>query len=361
MAQVASRPKSRSGASGMDTQRVNRPFNERSLRKLPRTQLQKLAKERGMRANVKSEQIIQTLLKPEHTKKNARPADDDHEQGPPKKKGGHTRIAPEQLLPAPESQFVPLGAEVAHRPQMQRAVDSGVVTPSHVTKDWPDPFHPVVSPHDEVSTGLPQQQTVDPSSQPLATTVEAVSPTDPVLDPDLFSDTDSEMTDITQPSYATPRSSRACTPLPSEVHQVQRAVDIMQHISRNDQTMIAEIARLRETAAQLRKQTQDIRDVVHCEQGRRERMEAYFTYWNKIEGTWPRKWLYGEAMVPAKYLRPAGRDEIIGPPTLAPRRRAQKLGSKRDDEATAARTKKQTAPSEAQPPSASATEATGTC
>ncbi|KAI6111971.1 hypothetical protein EDD16DRAFT_1605278 [Pisolithus croceorrhizus] len=118
------------------------------------------------------------------------------------------------------------------------------------------------------------------------------------------------MTDITQPSYATPRSSRACTPPPSEIYQVQRAVEIMRHVSKNDQTMIAEIARLRETAAKLRKQTQDIRDVVHCERGRRERMEAYFTYWNKIEGTWPRKWLYGEAMVPAKYLRPEGGDAM---------------------------------------------------
>lgn len=298
MAKLASKSTSKGEASGMGAQRNTRRLSEAFLRKLPRTELQKLAKERGMKANVKSEQIIQTLLKPENTKKNARPAENDHEQGPPKKKARHTKITPERPLPTSESQFVPLVDEAAHRPQLQQTVHSVPL------------ITPVANSRDEASACLRQQQTVDPSSQPLAATVEAVSPNDPVLDPDLFSDTDSEMTDITQPSYATPRSSRACTPLPSEIYEVQRAVEIMQHISRNDQTMIAEIARLRETAAKLRKQTQDIRDVVACERGRRERMEAYFTYWNKIEGTWPRKWLYGEAMVPAKYLRPKGGDAM---------------------------------------------------
>ncbi|KAI6168679.1 hypothetical protein EDD17DRAFT_1529161 [Pisolithus thermaeus] len=169
------------------------------------------------------------------------------------------------------------------------------------------------------------------------------------------------MTDITQPSYATPRSSRACTPPPSEIYQVQRAVEIMQHVSKNDQTMIDEIARLRETAAKLRKQTQDIRDVVHCERGRRERMEAYFTYWSKIEGTWPRKWLYGEAMIPAKYLRPEGGDAITGPPTVTTQRRAQKPSAQGDAEVSTAQRVGQAVSREVPPlPSASTTEST-TC
>lgn len=347
MAKLASKSTSKGEASGTGAQRNTRRLSETSLRKLPRAELQKLAKERGMKANVKSEQIIQTLLKPENTKKNARPAENDHRQGPPKKKARHTNITPEQLLPASEPRVVPLIDEDAHRPRLQQTVHS---VPS---------ITPVTNSRDEARACSRQQQTVDPSPQPSAATVEAVSPNDPVLDPDLFSDTDSEMTDITQPSYATPRSSRACTPLPSEIHQVQRAVEIMQHISRNDQTMIAEIARLRETAAKLRKQTQDIRDVVNCERGRRERMEAYFTYWNKMEGTWPRKWLYGEAMVPAKYLRPEGGDAITGPPTLTTGKKAQKPGPQGDAEASMARREEQTSSREAPPPSsASATEAT---
>ncbi|KAI6007714.1 hypothetical protein F5J12DRAFT_830254 [Pisolithus orientalis] len=232
-----------------------------------------------------------------------RPADDDHDQGPPKKKARHTKIAQEQLPATPESQFAPLIVETAHRPSQQTR-DPGMVTPS-CQGSLPVTSNTSAAPQrNEASASLRQRQTAHP------TIVEAVSPKEPVLDSDLFSDTDSEMTNITQPSYATPRSSRACTPLPSGVDQVERAVEIMQHISNNDQIMMVEITRLRETAAKLRKQTQDIRDLVRCERGRRERIEAYFTYWNKIEETWPRKWLYGEAMVPAKYLRPEGGDEM---------------------------------------------------
>lgn len=121
---------------------------------------------------------------------------------------------------------------------------------------------------------------------------------------ELFSDTDSEMTDVTQPDYATPKSSRANTPQPSDTYNTKRTVHIMQAISQKDQEMLTEIAKLRETAAKLKKQTQDIRDVVCSERARRERMETYFTYWQNGEGTWPRKWLYGESMVPQKYLKP---------------------------------------------------------
>jgi len=150
--------------------------------------------------------------------------------------------------------------------------------------------------------------TLSLASQPSPTIAGAESLKDPVFDPGLYSDTDSEMTDVTQPSYGTPKSSRANTPQPSDVYNAKRTVDIMQAISEKDLEMLAEIAKLRETTAKLRKQTQDIRDAVCSERARRERMEAYFTYWQNIEGTWPRKWLYGESMLPQKYLRPNGGD-----------------------------------------------------
>lgn len=72
MAKLVSMTTSTGETSGMGAQRTDRRLRETSLRKLPRAELQKLAKESGMKANVKSEQIIQNLLKLEHPKKNAR-------------------------------------------------------------------------------------------------------------------------------------------------------------------------------------------------------------------------------------------------------------------------------------------------
>lgn len=72
MAKLVSMTTPTGETSDMGAQRANRRLSETSLRKLPRAELQKLAKERGMKANVKSEQIIQNLLKLEHPRKNAR-------------------------------------------------------------------------------------------------------------------------------------------------------------------------------------------------------------------------------------------------------------------------------------------------
>ncbi|KAL4071309.1 hypothetical protein V8B97DRAFT_1917537 [Scleroderma yunnanense] len=259
-------------------------LSEASLRELPRAELQKLAREHAIKANLKSEQIIQSLLKVESTtKKNARPAEEGHEEGPSKKRA-RTTITP--LPPTTQSR--------------------------------------VNSPIDEATHPQPHQ-TVDQPSQQSPSITAAESPNDLVFDSDLFSDTDSEITDVTQPSYATPKSSRANTPEPSDVYNTERTVHIMQAISKKDEEMLAEIAKLRETTAKLRKRTQDIRDMACSERARRERMEIYFTYWTNIEGTWPRKWLYGESMVPQKYLKPDGGQNITGPPTLPAGKKAKEV------------------------------------
>ncbi|KAG1716487.1 hypothetical protein ID866_691 [Astraeus odoratus] len=220
----------------------------------------------------------QSLRLQSKRKKHARSAE-DHEDGPPKKRAKQVEIPPAKLPPTPASQVALLLEEAEKNLHNQKAADGAHRRPFTEEKALLE--DPMFHLHD---------------SQ--------------------FSDTDSEMTEVTQPSYATPKSSRANTPLPSEVYHVDRAVKIMQTISKEDQEILAEITKLRETAASLRKRTQDIRDVVCSERARRERMEVYFTYWTNVDGTWPRDWLYGEAMVPAKYLRPNGGDDIIGPPTL---------------------------------------------
>jgi hypothetical protein len=75
---------------------------------------------------------------------------------------------------------------------------------------------------------------------------------------------------------------------------LNRAVGIMNQITSDDQRILVQIAALRERAKMLREQAKNVRDVVRVEQGRRKRLEAYFTYWREISPTWPREWIYDE-------------------------------------------------------------------
>jgi hypothetical protein len=94
--------------------------------------------------------------------------------------------------------------------------------------------------------------------------------------------------------YNSPVSSRAGSPPLEEPMMLERAVKIMNQITADDQRILAQIAALRERAATLREQAKKARDVVRAEQGRRVRLEAYFTYWREIAPEWPKEWIYEE-------------------------------------------------------------------
>ncbi|KAG1854159.1 hypothetical protein DFJ58DRAFT_788408 [Suillus subalutaceus] len=106
---------------------------------------------------------------------------------------------------------------------------------------------------------------------------------------------------------------------------LNRAVNIMKQITTDDQHVLAQAAALRQRAAELKEQAKNVRDVVRAEQGRRLRLEAYFTYWREIAPKWPKDWIYEEgeedqirtervlkAMTPT--LPSTG---PVGPPTLS--------------------------------------------
>lgn len=101
-------------------------------------------------------------------------------------------------------------------------------------------------------------------------------------------------------SYASPSrqrspvSSRAGTPPPEEPQLLSRAVDIMKQIAADDQRILVQAAALRQRAAGLKEQAREVRDVLRVEQGRRVRLEAYFTYWREITPEWPKDWIYEE-------------------------------------------------------------------
>jgi hypothetical protein len=75
---------------------------------------------------------------------------------------------------------------------------------------------------------------------------------------------------------------------------LDRAVSIMKQITTDDQRILAHATALRQRAADLREQAKNVRDVVRAERGRRERLEAYFTYWREIVPNWPKDWIYEE-------------------------------------------------------------------
>ncbi|KAG2745137.1 hypothetical protein P692DRAFT_20742855, partial [Suillus brevipes Sb2] len=97
-----------------------------------------------------------------------------------------------------------------------------------------------------------------------------------------------------QQYYRSPVSSRAGTPPPEEPHMLNRAVSIMKQITTDDQRILAHATALRQRAAGLKEQAKNVRDVVRAERGRRERLEAYFTYWREIAPNWPKDWIYEE-------------------------------------------------------------------
>jgi hypothetical protein len=68
----------------------------------------------------------------------------------------------------------------------------------------------------------------------------------------------------------------------------------MKQITTGDQRILAHATALRQRAVDLREQAKNVRDVVRAERGRRERLEAYFTYWREITPNWPKDWIYEE-------------------------------------------------------------------
>ncbi|KAN0075223.1 hypothetical protein V8E55_011246 [Tylopilus felleus] len=108
------------------------------------------------------------------------------------------------------------------------------------------------------------------------------------------------MTEEEQLDFDTPASSRSETPPPANVNDLNRCVMIMQQIAAQDVALLKELMAMREVAAKFRERARDVRDLVKAENGRRERMVAYFRYWQEIGPNWDRQWLYGEKTEPNK-------------------------------------------------------------
>lgn len=261
---------------------------EATLRTLTRAKLQKLAKENKIKANMKSETIIQELLKlykvvqlhqdegnEEPLRKTRRTS---MQEQPP---SGPTRTSEEiPLVAGPSTPIIDavVDTNLDHRPTQegsQKSALSAESAPIIVAKDAAD-----------IAAVSSAEILQGPSLVPESHTGRP-APLD-----DGTSDADSYVSYSNQ--HGSPLSSRSGTPPPERPQMLNRAVGIMNQITSDDQRILVQIAALRERAKMLREQAKNVRDVVRVEQGRRKRLEAYFTYWREISPTWPREWIYDE-------------------------------------------------------------------
>ncbi|OAX40069.1 hypothetical protein K503DRAFT_799133 [Rhizopogon vinicolor AM-OR11-026] len=289
--------------------------DEATLRNLSRAELQKLAKENKVKANMKSESIIAELVKLCEVV----PVHQDDESDKPLRKKSITSLHDQP--------------EVATSWSPQRA-----------TEETPAAGCSIQIMDATVDAGLDHSLTQD-GCQKSALATENTAPTiacgnaadittensegtlqgpSAVLEsqtghPPPEDDTSDSGSDLSYASkhdrYESPVSSRAGTPPLEEPMMLERVVNIMNQIAADDQRILSQIAALRERAAMLQEQAKKARDVVRGEQGRRVRLEAYFTYWREMEPEWPKGWLYEEgeegqhrteqnpAMIPSYVLR----------------------------------------------------------
>jgi hypothetical protein len=263
-------------------------MDEATLRKLTRAKLQKLAKENKIKANMKSETIIQELLKlykvvPQHQDKGS--------EEPPKKRlrtsvqdqspSGSIRKTSEEIeVAGPSIQImdIPVDTSLNHPPikegSQKYALSAERNAPITVASDAAN-----------VAAVDPAAILQGPSLVPESHTGH------PALGNDT-SDADSDLSYASQ--HGSPLSLRSGTPPLEQPQMLNRAVEIMKQITSDDQHILAQVAVLRKRAKMLREQAKDVRDVVRAERGRRERLEAYFTYWREISPTWPKEWIYDE-------------------------------------------------------------------
>ncbi|KAG2117971.1 uncharacterized protein F5147DRAFT_757636 [Suillus discolor] len=263
-------------------------MDEATLRKLTRIKLQKLAKENKIKANMKSETIIQELLKLYEV---VQLHQDEGNEEPPRKRlrtsmqdrpPSGSRRASEEIPPvaAPSTQImdVPVDTSLDNPPTQNDSQKSALSTEKSA---------PIAVARDAADVAAVNSAAILQGPSPVLESHTG----HPAPDEDT-NDTDSYLSYPSQ--HDSPRSSRSENPPLETPQMLNRTVSIMNQVTSKDQRILAQAAALRNRAKMLREQAKNVRDVVRAERGRRERLEAYFTYWREISPTWPTGWIYDD-------------------------------------------------------------------
>ncbi|KAG2369230.1 hypothetical protein BDR07DRAFT_1456854 [Suillus spraguei] len=262
------------GPGGLD-------MSEATLARLSRAELQKVAKAHKVRANMKSAVIIKELVK---LYKFVPPLQDEESEKPPRKKPRTTREGPSAAGPSKRTIDLPMDRSFDH-PIIREDPPTSSLLLAAVT--------PVKAAGNAAGIAPQNPAGRSPSLSPLV-----LESSEHPAAKDNSSDSGGSFLSYGSPSqqglYKSPVSSRAGTPSPEEPQMLNRAVNIMKQITTDDQRVLAQVATLRQRAAVLKEQGKNVRDIVRVERGRRERLEAYFTYWREIAPKWPKDWIYEE-------------------------------------------------------------------
>ncbi|KAG2135797.1 hypothetical protein DEU56DRAFT_389236 [Suillus clintonianus] len=245
-------------------------MDETTLRKLSRVQLQKLAKEHKVKANMKSVVIIRELVKLYEVVPLIQ--DEDSEE-PPRKKSRIRGESPSAAGPLTATIDLPMSTIVERHIIQEDATPPGLILAAGK------------------AAGSPAKNIAEksPSLSPILESHAG----NPAAEYD-SSDSDSSLSYASpgqEEYHKSPVSSRAGTPPPEEPQMLDRAVKIMNQITADDQRVLVQIAALRQRAATLKQEAKNVRDVVRAEKGQRVILEALFA---QISPEWPKDWLYEE-------------------------------------------------------------------
>ncbi|KAG2153291.1 hypothetical protein DEU56DRAFT_774233 [Suillus clintonianus] len=280
-----------------------RGMDEATLRKLSRAELQKLAKEHKVKANMKSAAIIRELGK----LCNVAPLlQDEESEEPPKKKSRTTEENPPAAGPSTRIIDLPMATSrkyhASYHASRRSAINLTLWSADHPIIEEDAPTSVMLLTAEKITPIIAAGDAADSPPENLAGKSPRLSPvleshTGHAAAEDVPSDSDSNLSHRSmnqEEYYKSPVSSRAGTPPPEEPQMLDRAVNIMKQITADDQRILVQIAALRQRAAALKEQAKNVRDVVRAEKGRRVRLEAYFAHWREIAPKWPKDWIYEE-------------------------------------------------------------------
>ncbi|GLB37736.1 hypothetical protein LshimejAT787_0407870 [Lyophyllum shimeji] len=219
-----------------------------SLRALARPALQKLAKENGVKANLKSDIIIELLLARQEKKS---PSPESAEN-----KTSSASLPPPLNRTAEE--VVELPAAALPSPAPNHSTDSIATDRGPATINAGDDHQ------NDLVNGVPQAD-VAPDLENMALQY----PSSPAY------------------TFGTPESSMPGTPEPEAPAEVlEDVVRTMALIDEKDQKTLGRIAALRGLAFKLRGKAEALRTAIRSERARRQRIENYVAYWRTTHPEW---------------------------------------------------------------------------
>ncbi|KAF8070743.1 hypothetical protein FPV67DRAFT_1668578 [Lyophyllum atratum] len=255
-------------------------MNAKSLQAMGRSALQKLAKENGVKANLKTEVIIKLLLERQKTKS---PSPQPTKRPSPVSlcsTGSTARH--EKIAELSAALHRSLGPNSSGNPiDVDRAtIDDGAHEQNDSANDAGQPSeHDAAQPSEHDAVQPSEHDTAQPNEHDAAQSSDH--------DASVLEDKEPQYPSSPAYTFGTPGSSVVGTPEPEAPPDVlEDVVRAMAVIDKQDKKTLDHIAALRDVASKLRRKAEDLRAGIRAERARRQRIEKYVTYWRVIPSAW---------------------------------------------------------------------------